>query len=166
MEISKTDARRRGALWGRIITGMMVACLLSVPGTYVSAQTEVTYQPDPMVVRNDRGGRLLARLRQIGELRQSRRPVEISGRVCYSTCTMFLGLPQTCISPQTTFGFHGPTSYGRSLDQATFDHASAVIASHYPPALKSWYMEKGRFETRGVYKISGRQLIAMGISVC
>lgn len=166
MKIGNTGAGRPGVSWTKIGAMMVLACLFCTPANFGTAQTAVALQATPMIVRNDRGGRLLVRLRQIAKLRQSHRPVEISGGLCYSTCTMYLGLPQTCISPQTTFGFHGPTSYGRPLDQATFDHASTVIANHYPPALRRWYMREGRYQTRGMYKIRGRHLIEMGIKAC
>ncbi len=131
-----------------------------------AAQTQISYATNPLVVRNDRGGLLRERLREIGQLRQQSRPVEIRGSVCFSTCTMFLGLPQTCISPNTTFGFHGPSSYGRALDPATFNRASEVIASYYPAPLRQWYMETGRFKVRTVYRIKGREIIQMGVRQC
>lgn len=74
-------------------------------------------------------GFLRERLLQIGELQKQNRPVEIRGAICFSTCTVFIGLPNTCISPNTTFGFHGPSSNGRALDPLMFNRASRVIAS-------------------------------------
>jgi hypothetical protein len=147
------------------------ACLLMAPAASAQAQSQtqtwVSLQSSsPLVVGNDRGGRLRVRLTQLGELRKSRRPVKITGAICYSTCTMFLGLPQTCISPNTTFGFHGPSSYGRALDPTTFNRASRVIASYYPQALRTWFMETGRYKINSVYKVKGREIIKMGIRAC
>lgn len=119
-----------------------------------------------LIVRNDRGGGLVARLHQIRALKTSGRQVRITGRVCYSTCTMLLGLPQTCISPQTEFGFHAPQRPGRPLDAETFDYASRVIAEYYPAPLKRWYLKTGRYRTRGLYRIDGARLIAMGVPRC
>nr|WP_317056585.1 hypothetical protein [Roseovarius sp. W115] len=120
----------------------------------------------PLVVRNDRGGELKKRLHQLSELRQSGRPVEIRGGVCFSTCTMFLSLPQTCVLPRTTFGFHGPSSYGRPLAPKVFEEASHVIADHYPPALRRWYLETGRYRIRTLYRIRGAKLIELGVQAC
>lgn len=145
---------------GTVIIGLMLA--YSGP---VQAQT-TGLQSTPLIVHNDRGGLLRARLLKLGELRQSRRPVEITGAICYSTCTMYLGLPQTCISPDTVFGFHGPSSYGRKLESATFERASRIIAGYYPATLRRWYVSKGRYKIRSVYKMKGRQIIAMGIREC
>ena len=53
------------------------------------------YDEAPLVVLNDRGGLLKTRLRQIKSLRAQGRPIEIRGGICYSTCTMLMGLPNT-----------------------------------------------------------------------
>ncbi|MEL6913598.1 MAG: hypothetical protein AAFP13_03780 [Pseudomonadota bacterium] len=139
--------------------------LLGAP-EQASAQSNISLTQDPLVVRNDRGGRLLTRIRQLTELREQSRPVEIRGNICYSTCTMFLSLPTTCISPDTTFGFHGPSSWGRALDPATFNRASEIIAAHYPEELQGWYMETGRYRIRSVYRIRGEEIIDMGVRAC
>ena len=120
----------------------------------------------PYIVKNDRGGLLTARLQELRKLRASGRPVEIRGRVCFSTCTMFLGLPQTCISPRTTFGFHGPSLFGIPLNPRDFDYASQVIAKYYPAPLQRWYLEEGRQSITRLHKIRGSDIIRMGIKRC
>lgn len=119
-----------------------------------------------LVVRNDRGGRVGARADQIAALRQRAQRVEIRGTVCLSTCTMFLALPQTCVEAATTFGFHGPSYYGRALSARDFEHWSQVIAAHYPEVLRAWYLETGRYRMSGYYKIKGAALIKMGVARC
>jgi hypothetical protein len=158
-------------------TRHLISCVQSmavgflVVGVYASpsiatAQTNVSYSSQPLIVNNDRGGLLRERLREISQLRQQSRPVEIRGAVCFSTCTMFLGLPNTCISPDTTFGFHGPSSYGRTLDPDTFSRASLIIASHYPAPLKDWYMNRARYKIHSVYRVKGENIIRMGVRAC
>lgn len=122
--------------------------------------------PNFVEISNDRGGLLRDRLIELQLLRQTGRQVRITGNICYSTCTMFLGLPQTCVSPQTTFGFHGPSSYGRPLEPAIFEEASQIMASHYPDVLKTWYMETGRHEIVDIYRFKGADIIRMGVSSC
>lgn len=131
-----------------------------------SAQTQVSYSEEPLVIRNDRGGLLRDRLQQIRQLRAQRRPVEIRGSVCFSTCTMLIGLPNTCVSPNTTFGFHGPSSYGRPLAPERFNFASEVISSYYPAPLQRWYMETARFRITRISRVKGEKLIDMGIRAC
>lgn len=146
--------------------GFVFTIAISGAPTLATAQTEISFQVAPLVVNNDRGGLLRDRLRQLAGLRQQSRPVQITGNVCLSTCTMFLGLPNTCVSPSTTFGFHGPSSYGRALDPATFDTASRIIADHYPPTLRQWYMNTARYNIRGMHRVSGQNLINMGVRSC
>ncbi|WP_108838558.1 hypothetical protein [Tateyamaria sp. Alg231-49] len=145
---------------------LAMAVGLGVTSQATQAQTQISYAPETLVVRNDRGGLLRERLLQLGQLRKQNRPVEIRGAICFSTCTMFLGLPNTCISPNTTFGFHGPSSYGRPLDTVTFNRASKVIANYYPESLKQWYMAEGRFKIRSISRVKGENIIKMGIRAC
>ncbi|MEL6806833.1 MAG: hypothetical protein AAFO97_03545 [Pseudomonadota bacterium] len=152
------------------VRALLVATALAVSGFAMSgdaqAAPDVGYDSAPLVVLNDRGGLLLTRLRQMGKLRAESRPVQIRGGICYSTCTMLMGLPNACISPTTVFGFHGPSSYGRTLDQATFERASAVIASYYPEPLQEWYMNDARYTINGVRRVRGETIINMGVASC
>jgi hypothetical protein len=118
------------------------------------------------VVGSDRGGYLHDRLIELNNLQKNGVRVEIRGRVCYSTCTMFLGLPGACVDPSTTFGFHGPSRSGRRLAQKDFDYFSRVMADHYPKPLKDWFMAEGRNRLSGIYKIKGSEIIRMGVKSC
>lgn len=118
------------------------------------------------IIGNDRGGYLHDRLNELEELKRIGVQVEIRGRVCYSTCTMFLGLPETCVSPDTIFGFHGPSRSGRRLDEEDFDYFSQIMADYYPEPLKTWFMKTARNRIKGVYKIKGSELIGMGVTAC
>ena len=132
----------------------------------VQSQAQPELPQSSLKVRNDRGGGLRERIYEIRALRQSGQAVRISGSVCYSTCTMFLGLPQTCVSPTTVFGFHGPSSNGRPLDPDVFDHASQLIVDHYPANLQQWYWDTARHETRALYRINGAEIVRLGVPAC
>lgn len=121
---------------------------------------------DPIVVGNHRGGLLRGMLAEIEEIRQSGTSVEIRGRVCQSTCTMYLGAPKVCVMPDTRFGFHGPSSYGRALEPNVFNQASRVIASHYPPAIRDWYMSEARHRIQRLSVLRGAELIRHGVAEC
>ena len=103
------------------------------------------------------------RIQRINQLCAEERPVEIRGGVCFFTCTLYLALPNTCVSPSTKFGFHEPSAYGRALAPATFNRASRIITSHYPAALSRWYMKTGRFKIRSVYRVKSRKIVEMGV---
>ena len=119
-----------------------------------------------LTVKNDRGGSLRDRIYEIQQIRQTGQKVRVTGRICYSTCTMFLGLPQTCVSPDTVFGFHGPSSYGNALDPDVFERASALIVQHYPEPLRDWYWNTARHSLRGLYRINGQDMIRLGVAAC
>ncbi|MCD9149613.1 hypothetical protein [Pseudophaeobacter flagellatus] len=144
-----------------IATLALVALTLLSPAEPAAA----TGQP-PYVVRDDRGGFLRERLIELRELRASGRQVEIRGRVCYSTCTLLLSLPNTCISPRTQFGFHGPSESGHPLSPEKFDYYSHIIAQHYPAKLNQWYMQTGRKRIKRLFKIKGSEIIRMGVPAC
>ena len=144
---------------GRFLVSSILVAAISATGLQAGGAP-------PYVVENDRGGFLVDRLREIRNLRASGQPVEIRGRVCLSTCTLFLGLPQTCIHPSTSFGFHGPSRMGRKMTAERFDYYSRVIAQYYPEPLQSWYLRKGRKKIRGMHRIPGERIVAMGVPAC
>ena len=159
----KIWAVANGFLYGRLANFAKVGVLVLVGcgAAQAGSSTGPAY-----VVGNDRGGFIYDRLVELKNLRASGRRVEIRGNICYSTCTMLLGLPETCISPKTTFGFHGPTKSGKRLDPKQFEYFSRVISQYYPAPLQSWYMETGRNRLRGMHRIRGAAIIRMGIDAC
>lgn len=118
------------------------------------------------IVMNDRGGVVSQRQKEIETIRISGTRVEIRGAVCLSSCTMYLGSPDVCVSPKTSFGFHGPTDHGRPLKKRQFDYWSNIIAAYYPKKLSNWYMQTARYRLQGYYSLSGAQLIEMGFKSC
>mgnify|MGYP000548363786 CR=1 FL=1 len=144
--------------------------VLAAATTLAIAPAEAAQRPEggarTLVIRNDPGGVIPARIADIATIRASGRKVELRGRYCLSACTLYLGLPNACVSPQTRFGFHGPSSFGRRLVSQDFERWSNVVASHFKPELQQWFMTKARYRINGFYRISGRQLIQMGYASC
>lgn len=124
--------------------------------------------PQTVVIGNDPGGAVETRARQIRSYRRSGTVVEIRGTYCLSSCTMYLGMKETCVAPDTVFGFHGPASrlYGIGLPPDQFDRWSRVMATHYPEPIKSWFLKTGRYRTVGFFNFSGEQIIRMGVRRC
>ena len=122
----------------------------------------------PINITRDNGGHIQLYVDQVAAYRAAGREVRITGR-CDSSCTMYLALPTTCLSRRAVLGFHGPSSqlYGISLPPAQFDHWSRVMADHYPPALRPWFMNTARFETMGLIRVRGGELINnFGVKEC
>lgn len=142
----------------------LVLAALAFTGTAPPAAR--AQQGDVVIVGNDRGGGVTRRAALIDRIRALRRPVEIRGPLCLSACTMYLGAGDVCVDPGVTFGFHGPSASGRPISRPSFEHYSRVMADHYPPGLRRWFIETARHRTSGYYRISGARLIEMGQKSC
>lgn len=118
-------------------------------------------------VRNDNGGSVEARVAEVERLRSQGVRVRILG-TCLSACTLYLGLPNTCVSPGAKLGFHGPSTRhaGLPLPHSEFERLSAVMASYYPGEIRNWFWQEARMRTKGLYTISGAQAIRMGARAC
>ena len=119
-----------------------------------------------MVVGNDRGGYVGVRASEVMRLKAARTQVRILGDICYSSCTMYLGAGDVCVSPSTTFGFHGPSRNGVPLPQSQFEHFSNLMAQHYSPGLRDWFMRSARYSIHAPYTMRGSELIRLGYRSC
>ena len=146
---------------------MLIAMTPLLAPTMASAQdSSATSSSAVMIVGNDQGGLVSRRAEEISRILSQGTHVEIRGQVCNSACTMYLGMPDTCVMPQTSFGFHGPSHYGRRLSDRDFEYWSQVIADHYPDPLRNWYLTEGRTRISDYFRISGTELIRLGVQQC
>lgn len=114
-------------------------------------------------IRHDTGGSVQARAEAIATQRE---PVRIVG-YCASACTMHLGAPDVCVTRNARLGFHGPsTRSGLPLPRSEWERVSNVMADHYPPKLRLWFLTVGRENTGAVRVIRGAELIDMGVKEC
>lgn len=139
--------------------GIVLAAALGVTGAAVAAQQVV-------IVADDRGGPVNDRAMLVDRLRAAGAHVEIRGSVCLSACTMYLGAGDVCVSPQTTFGFHGPSNNGAPLAPDRFDHWSQVMARYYNGPLQDWFMTQARYQISGYQRLTGADLIRLGYRSC
>lgn len=121
-----------------------------------------------VVVRNDPGGDLAARVSMLEQLKLTGQRIEIRPGYCRSACTLYLGLPNTCTYRNVRFGFHGPSSNTRGIGllPSEFERWSNVMASYYPASIRGWFMETGRNVTNGYIEISGAEMIRLGTPEC
>lgn len=87
---------------------VLVACLAA--GALPAAQARET---GPIVIWNNKGGNVVKAMNYRQELASSGRPVEVRG-YCRSACTIYITLPNACLGPQATVGFHAPRIPGTS----------------------------------------------------
>ena len=89
------------------------------------------------------------------------RHVEIRG-VCASSCTMFLGARDVCVTPDAEFMFHAayadPSTEFRGPRNA---RGTALIMSYYPAPLQRYLDAHGGLTAHERW-LTGADLIAMG----
>lgn len=128
---------------------------------------QATPQAKPLhITKNLRGGVVSDRVKEIKHIIASGERVRLDAAKCLSSCTMYLGTPDVCVTPAATFGFHGPQNARTPLTPRQFEYWSQVIASHYPKPLANWYMATGRHIKNGYYFLTGKQLIKLGVARC
>jgi hypothetical protein len=118
------------------------------------------------VIHNDRGGPIGERLLVITHANTNHTRIELRGRICYSSCTLYLGADDLCISPDTIFGFHGPSRHGRALPPNEFEHWSQLMAAQYRTPLRIWFLNSARHRITGYHRLTGTQLIEIGYPSC
>ena len=156
-----------GITWsGSALAGLGLCVLALICTIYPSSVPAQAMQRGVFVVSNDFGGVVGKRAAQIRRLNAAGRRVEIRGQFCLSSCTMFLGAGDLCVHPDTRFGFHGPSNFGKPLKRQHFDHWSKVLAAHYPDAIADWFMSTGRFKKHGYYTVMGSEIIRHGVPAC
>ena len=159
--MEKADFRRMTGVVVRLLT-----CLVGLAVTVGPVGPAIAQQQGLVVVGNDRGGRIGVRADEVDRINAIGSRVEIRGQICYSSCTMYLGADDLCINPTTSFGFHGPSDWGRPLSADSFDRWSHVMARYYNEPLREWFMTDGRYQQSSITQISGAQLIRLGYAPC
>lgn len=87
---------------------LLAACVTEAPAERV---TPVRSSADPIVIRNDDGGNVTGYILRRNELASSGRRVVFRG-YCASACTMLITIPNACLAPDATVGFHAPHFIG------------------------------------------------------
>lgn len=112
-----------------------------------------------VVINGDRGGEIGHYSHQFSYYHHDGAKVRIMGQ-CLSACTMYLGLPNTCVYPDAILGFHQARDvWGNVSPMGTYE-----MARHYP-----WFLG-GIAQTMprapGITFYSGMDLIRMGARPC
>ncbi len=62
---------------------------------------------ETVVIRDNKGGNVMRAIQRRQQLEHWGGPVEIRG-YCGSACTLFITMPNACLGPNATVGFHAP----------------------------------------------------------
>lgn len=124
--------------------------------------------PPQILVTHDLGGPVEERMRRIERMRARGEAVAIPYGRCISACTLYLGLPDTCVGPSAEFGFHGPSAgtAGLGLPPDEFYRISGAMAQFYPAPVREWFLTTARYTKLTYLRVSGAQLIELGVKQC
>jgi len=115
-------------------------------------------------VTYDMGGSIKARLEEM----QGMSGVVIDGE-CFSACTLYLGLPETCVTSRAKLGLHSPktklSGYIMPLPKDEWESLTQLMSTYYPEKISEWYMAEARHST-DIVTITGEQAVAMGAKAC
>lgn len=108
-----------------------------IPHSPVPAQPGLAPQ-SPVIVRDNRGGNVVQMMAYRSQLAASGRQVQIRG-VCNSACTMLTTLPNACLGPGASIGFHAPRIPGTQVIPPIVDQ---LMATTYRNGIRArWYNE-------------------------
>ena len=102
---------------------------LALPFTLSATVADAASAQRKIVVQADSGGAVSQRIATIQAFRKQGVRVHIEGQ-CNSSCTPFLGMPQTCVSRQTRLEFHGTMSPFAGKHSEDFKREAVRIAMH------------------------------------
>ena len=152
-----------------LVLALLVACGAADRDGEPYRMAEILAGPEgpvEIVIRNDPGGQVLPRVREIARINAAEAPVRISGRDCASSCTLYLGARRVCTEPDVLFRFHGPSVHGRPLEPDYHAKIVAIMARHYPDRIRTWFLSGPSRETVGTVNLTAAEVHRQGIPYC
>ncbi|MDT1060267.1 hypothetical protein RM190_00270 [Paracoccus sp. CPCC 101403] len=122
----------------------------------LTAEAQSSGRGKPIVILNDKGGNVVKTMNHREKLAASGRPVEIRG-YCRSACTMYITMPNACLGPKATVGFHAPRIPGTKIIPPVVDQ---LMARYYRNGiLRKWNAEWKH--SLKMHKISAREYVRL-----
>lgn len=110
----------------------------------------------PIVITDDAGGNVMAMMNRRNQLESSGRPVEIRG-YCRSACTMLITLPNACLAPDATVGFHAPRLPGTTIIPPLVDE---IMARFYRNGILTRWNSTWKHELK-IQKITAQEYVRL-----
>lgn len=122
------------------------------------AKAQLAARPagEPIVILNDRGGNVLQAISRREQLQRSGRPIEVRG-YCRSACTIYISLPNACLGPGATVGFHAPRLPNTTFIPPLVDE---IVAPYYRNGIRRMWMSEWRHSLKMV-KISAQEFVRL-----
>lgn len=135
----------------RLIPLLAAALVAALPAT-----AQPRGRAEPIVILNNRGGNVLEAVQYRNKLAASGRQVQVRG-YCRSACTIYTTLPNACLGPNATIGFHAPRIPGTSIIPPLVDE---IMARFYRNGiLRKWNSEWKH--SLKMHKISAREYVRL-----
>lgn len=135
------------------------ACAAQPPAATVATASQprqVAATTESVVIHNNRGGNVLQMIARRNELEASGRPVRITG-LCNSACTMLITLPNACLAPDASVGFHAPRLPGTQIIPPIVDQ---LMAMHYRNGILERWDSEWRHSLK-IQSISAREYVRL-----
>lgn len=133
------------------------APVIATPGTTTPATVTTTPAPQgSVIIKDNKGGNVVQMMAYRSQLASSGQRVEIRG-VCNSACTMLTTLPNACLAPDASIGFHAPRIPGTQVIPPVVDQ---LMATTYRNGIRArWYNEWRHSLT--IQSISAREYVRL-----
>ncbi|GLK63080.1 MULTISPECIES: hypothetical protein [Paracoccus] len=129
------------------------ATITALPGM---SEAQARGRGQPIVIMNDKGGNVVKTIRHRNRLVASGRPVEIRG-YCRSACTIYITMPNACLSPRATVGFHAPRLPGTTIIPPVVDE---LMAQFYRNGILRKWNSEWKYSLK-MHKISAREYVRL-----
>ena len=138
------------ALIGLTLT--LAACV----ATTTAPPLEAAPRGKPIVIANNRGGNVIEMVQYRNKLAASGRPVEIRG-YCGSACTILITMPNACLAPDGTVGFHAPRIPNTTIIPPLVDE---IMARFYRNGILDRWNSTWKHSLK-IQKISAREYVRL-----
>lgn len=144
------------SLLTRLSSALVLALALGTGVASLPATAEAQPRGKPIVIMNNRGGNVVEAIRQRNKLAASGRPVEVRG-YCRSACTIYITLPNACLGPRATVGFHAPRIPGTTIIPPIVDE---LMAQYYRNGILHMWNARWKHSLK-MQKISAREYVRL-----
>ena len=138
------------ALIGLTLT--LAACV----ATTTAPPVEAAPRGKPIVIANNRGGNVIEMVQYRNKLAASGRPVEIRG-YCGSACTILITMPNACLAPDGTVGFHAPRIPNTTIIPPLVDE---IMARYYRNGILARWNSTWKHSLK-MQKISAKEYVRL-----
>lgn len=135
---------------------VMAACVQTVSPAGPSGGGNMPAPSREPIIVGDRGGNVMAAIQRRNELARSGRPVEVRG-YCGSACTLYITLPNACLGPRATVGFHAPRIPGTTIIPQGVDN---IMGSYYRNGIKRRWDAEWKHSLE-IQKITAREYVRL-----